>query len=89
MSKIKAQLKHGLWPDGPAPAPLPVGLTVAARSLALAARDELSRFGVAVMLDEKTGKAQFCAVGIPSRDARLTIERHGDLIEAYLREAAP
>jgi hypothetical protein len=85
MSKTKSQLRYGQWPDSPAPAHHPVGLTVAARRLAEAALEELGRFGVAVTLD-KTGRAHFRPTYSPSRAARLAIERHGDLIEAYLIE---
>jgi hypothetical protein len=88
MSKVKAQSRHGLWPDGPAPIDHPQPqLTVAARRLAEAALEELGRLGVTVTLD-KTGRAHFRATKVPPPTARLAIERHGDLIEAYLIEAA-
>jgi hypothetical protein len=87
VGRIKSQLRFGLWPDSPAPAHHPVGLTVAARRLAEAALEELSRLGVTVELDQ-AGNAHFRSVRIPSHDARLIIERHGDLIEAYLIERA-
>ena len=74
-----------MWPDSPMPMHHPVGLTVAARRLAEAAIEELGRLGVAVTLD-KTGRAHFRAAYSPSRTVRPAIERHGDLIEAYLRE---
>jgi hypothetical protein len=85
--RVKSQLRYGvgMWPDSPTHAHHPAGLTVAARRLAEAALEELGRFGVAVTLD-KTGRAHFRAANNPSRVARLAIERHGDLIEAYLRE---
>jgi hypothetical protein len=85
MGRIRSQLRFGLWPDSPAPAHHPAGLTVAARRLAEAALEELGRLGVVVTLDEE-GKARFRATYTPSRAARFAIERHGDLIEAYLRE---
>ena len=77
MSKTKAQLRYGLWPDSPAAARLQPELTVAARRMAASALEELNRLGVTVGLD-KAGKAHFPSVRIPLRDARLTIERHGD-----------
>jgi hypothetical protein len=49
--------------------------------------EELNRLGVTVELD-KAGKAHFHATRIPRPAARLTIERQGDLIEAYLIERA-
>jgi hypothetical protein len=88
MGKIKSQLRYGLWPDSPTPAHHHhVGLTVAARRLAEAALEELGRFGVAVTLD-KTGRAHFRPTRMLPPAARLAIERHGDLIEAYLAERA-
>jgi hypothetical protein len=57
------------------------------RRLAEAALEELNRLGVTVELN-KTGKAHFHATRIPPPVARLTIERQGDLIEAYLIERA-
>jgi hypothetical protein len=75
----------GYWPDGPAAMNHPAELTVAARRLAAAALEELGRLGGAVWLD-KAGRAHFRAV--PSRGARLAIEKHGDLIESYLNERA-
>jgi hypothetical protein len=86
-SKIKSQLRFGLWPDSPTPAHHPVGLTVAARRLAELVLEELGRLGVVVTLD-KTGRAHFRATKVPPPTARLAVERHGDLIEAYLIEAA-
>jgi hypothetical protein len=77
----------GKWPDSRAPAHHPIGLTVAARRLAEAALEELGRLGVVATLD-KTGRAHFRAAYSPSRVARLAIERHGDLIEAYLLDRA-
>ena len=65
----------------------PAELTVAARRMAASALEELSRLGVTVELD-KAGKAHFHATRIPPPAARLTIERQGDLIEAYLIERA-
>ena len=86
--RTRSQLKFvGYWPDGSAPMNYPAELTVAARRLAVSAIEELGRFGVVVWLD-RTGRAHFRAAGIPSRDARLMIEKHGDLIETYLVERA-
>jgi hypothetical protein len=62
----------------------PAELTVAAKRTAISVLDELSKAGVSVKL--KDGRAHFNAAKIPSRDARLMIEKHGDLIEAYLNE---
>jgi hypothetical protein len=85
MSKVKAQLRNGLWPDSSAPAHQPAELTVAARRMAMCALEELKRLGVTVSLD-KVGKAHFRSVRVPPPAARLTAERQGDLIEAYLIE---
>jgi hypothetical protein len=87
MSKTKSQLRYGQWPDSPASAHHPAGLTVAAQRLAATALAELNRPGVTVELD-KAGKAHFRSVRIPPPAARLMIERQGDLIEAYLIERA-
>jgi hypothetical protein len=88
MGKTRAQLRYfGQWPDGPASTNQPAELTVAARRVAAAALEELNRLGVTVELD-KAGKAHFHATRIPPPAARLTIERQGDLIEAYLIERA-
>lgn len=85
MSKTKALLRFGLWPDGRAPTSQPAELTNAARRAAATAIEELNKLGVTAELD-KAGKAHFRSDRIPSRDARLTIERHGDLIEPFLIE---
>jgi hypothetical protein len=89
MSSTKSQLRYfGQWPDGLAPTNQPAELTVAAMRLAAAALEELNRLGVTVGLD-KAGRAHFHATRIiPPPAARLTIERQGDLIEAYLVELA-
>ena len=87
MGKTKAQLRYDYWPDGSAPMNYPAELTVAAKRLAASALEGLNRLGVAVGLD-KAGKAYFHATRIPPPTARLTIERQGDLIEAYLIERA-
>ena len=84
MGKTKAQLRFGLWPDSPASMNPPTELTVAARRMAMSALEALKRLGVNVSLD-KAGRAHFRRVRIPSRDARLLIERHG---ETYLNEQA-
>jgi hypothetical protein len=88
LSKTKSQLRFGQWPDSPSPAQHRPELTVAAKRLAEAALAELGRLGVAATLD-KSGRAHFHAAGIPSRDARLIIETHADLVEAYLAERRP
>jgi hypothetical protein len=80
MSKIKSQLKYGLLSDGSTPEP--ARLTRAARDLAASALAELDRLGVAVTLE--TGRARFRGAGLASSDVRRMIERHGDLIEAFL-----
>jgi hypothetical protein len=63
------------------------GLTVAARRLAEAVLEDLGRFGVVATLDE-AGRARFQTSKVLPPAAKLAIERHGDLIEAHLREAA-
>jgi hypothetical protein len=78
VSKTKAQLRFGLWPDSPAPLNQPIELTVAARRTAASALEELDRPSVTVELD-KAGKAHFHATRIPPPAARLMIERQGDL----------
>jgi hypothetical protein len=87
MGRIKSQLRYGQWPESKEPAHHHVGLTVAARRLAESMLEELGRAGVAVTLGDE-GKARFRGAGIASREARLMIENHGDLIEAHLRERA-
>jgi hypothetical protein len=88
MAGIKSQLKYGQWPESKGSHLHPVGLTVAARRLAEAAFEELGRAGVEVMLDDEKGRVHFRPRYSPSRDTRLLIERHGDLLEAHLRERA-
>jgi hypothetical protein len=85
MSRIKSQLRFGLWPDSPAPAHHHVGLSVPARCLAESALEELGRFGVVATLDDE-GKARFHSTKPLPPAAMRTFETHGDLIEAYLRE---
>jgi hypothetical protein len=51
------------------------------------ALEDLGRFGVVVTPDEE-GKARFRATRAIPPAAKLAIERHGDLIEAYLIERA-
>ena len=84
MGRIKSQLRFGLWPESKEREHHHVGLTVAARRLAESVLEDLGKLGVAVTLDE-AGKARFR----PPRGMALVgpvVERHGDLIEAYLRE---
>ena len=52
-------------------------------ALAASVLEELGRLGVTVTLDGD-GRARFRSVRIPPLAARLEIERHGPLIEAYL-----
>jgi len=89
MGRIKSQLRHvGMWPESRESARLQhVGLTVAATRLAESVLEELHRAGVTVDLD-KTGRAHFRAAGVASRNTRLMIENHADLVEAYLIERA-
>ncbi len=86
MSKVRSQLRYGLWPDSPTPAHHDVGLTVAARRLAEATVNELRRLGVEITLDDE-GKARFRTPRMLSAAARLSLESHADLIETYLRES--
>ena len=88
MGRIKSQLRYGQWPESREPAHHHVGLTVAARRLAASVLEELGRLGVVATLDDE-GRARFRATRTASREAKLMIERHGDLIEAYLIERAP
>jgi hypothetical protein len=88
MGRAKSQLRYvGYWPDGSALMNHPAELTDAARRTAATAIEQLSKLGVSATLD-KLGRAHFNATKIPSRDARLMIERHADLIESYLVERA-
>jgi hypothetical protein len=88
MSKTRSQMRYvGQWPDGYGPSNHPAELTVAARRAAATALEELNRLGVGVEVD-KAGKVHFRSVRVPPPAARLTIERQGDLIEAYLIERA-
>lgn len=89
MPKVKALVRGGgMWPDAPAHAHYSSDLTLAAKRLAESVIDDLARAGVRVTLD-KLGKAHFSSGRTPSRDARLAIERHGDLIESFLRAKGP
>jgi hypothetical protein len=85
MSRIKSQLRFGLWPETGETAPHHAGLTLAARRLAEATVAELGRLGVVVTLEG--GRARFRAKVLPSAARRL-IETHGDLVEAFLHERA-
>ena len=85
--RTRSQLRFGLWPDSSTPASHPAELTAAAKRAAQAAIEALNKAGVIATLDE-TGRARFRSQRIPSRDARLMIEKHADLIEAYLNEQA-
>jgi hypothetical protein len=87
MSKTKALLRFGLWPDGRAPTSQPAELTNAARRTAATAIEELNKLGVTAELD-KAGKAHFRSTRILPPAARLLIERQGDLIESFLIERA-
>ena len=87
MAKIKSQLRFGMWPESREPAHHRASLTVAARRLAESVLEDLGKLGVDVTLED--GKARFR----PPRGISLAligpvIERHGDLIEAYLLERA-
>ena len=87
--RTRSQLRHvGQWPDGSAPMPHPLELTVAAKRLAANVIEELAKSGVSVTLD-KAGRVLFHRVRTPSRYTRAAIERWGDLIESYLIEREP
>jgi hypothetical protein len=87
MAKQKSQLRFGQGPDSPAPGRLQPELTVAARRLAAAALEELGKLGVTVTLSE-SGRAHLSGGRFAPPAAGLTIERKGNLIEAYLIERA-
>jgi N6-adenosine-specific RNA methylase IME4 len=72
-----------VWPASRVPALYPVEFTIAARRLAQAALEELKAWR---RRHARRGRkrARFSATGIASRDARLAIEKHADLIEAHL-----
>ena len=82
--KLKAQLKGGLWPESREPAPHHIGFTVAAKRLAEATLEELSRLGVIVTLED--GRARFRAAKVLPPAAKRVIETHADLIESFLKE---
>ena len=86
MSRTKAQLRSGMWPEAKETAPHCVGLTPAAKRLAEATVNELRQLGVEITLDHE-GKARFRASRMLSAAARLSLESHADLIETYLRES--
>jgi hypothetical protein len=85
MTRIKSQLRFGLWPESKEREHHHVGLTVAARRLAEATFEELGRFGVVATLDDE-GKARFRSIKPLPPAAMRIVETHGDVIEAYLRE---
>ena len=86
MSRIKSQLRYGQWPESKERERHDVGLTVAACRLAETVLEDLGKLGIAVTLDEKS-KARFRTPrGISLALVGPVIERHGDLIEAYLRD---
>jgi hypothetical protein len=90
MSKVKSQLRYGIgmWPESREPAHVqPLGLTVAARRVAMNALGELSRLGVVVTLDDE-GRARFRATKALPPAAKRIVETHADVIEAHLRESA-
>ena len=87
MGKTRSQLRYGRWLDSPVPMHHPPELTIAAQRLGMSALAELNRLGVTVTLDE-AGRAHFRSVKVPPPAEGLTIERQGDLIEAYLIERA-
>jgi chromosome condensin MukBEF MukE localization factor len=91
MSRTRALLRYGLWPDIPALTKEPVELTAAAKAQGLNALEALHRLGVVVTVDD--GKARFrLATSVQgagkatalSPAARRVIERDGDLIETTL-----
>jgi hypothetical protein len=84
-SRIKSQLRFGLWPEAHASAHEPIELTIAARKSAETALAEFSRLGVNVAIGTN-GRARFRSIRIPPPKARLMIEIHGDAIEAFLKE---
>ena len=84
MTRIKSQLRFGLWPESKEREHHHVGLTVAARRLAEATFEELGRLGVIVNLEG--GKARFRSTKPLPPAAMRIVETHGDVIEAYLRE---
>ena len=84
MSRIKSQLRFGLWPESKERERHDGGLTVAARRLAETVLEDLGKLGITVTLDD-AGKARFRTPrGISPALVGPVIERHGDLIEAYL-----
>jgi hypothetical protein len=96
VSRTKALLRCGLWPDIPVATKEPVELTAAARAQGLNAIEELGRLGVVVTLDD--GKARFrLATSVRGAGkavalgpaARRIVERQGGLIEATLLEREP
>jgi hypothetical protein len=84
-SRIKSQLRFGLWPESKAPASHHVGLTLAAKRLAQSTLAELTRLGVSVTIDDE-GRARFRTTKLLSPAAKRLIETHADLLESWLRE---
>lgn len=83
MSKVRSQLRHGLWPDIPSPARQASELTPAARRLATL--EELGRLGVGASHDDD-GRAHFRSIKVPPGAPRRLIATHGDLVQQFLRE---
>jgi hypothetical protein len=83
VSRTKARLRDGLWPDAPASMKEPVELTNAARAQGLDAIAELDRLGVAATLEDGRARFRGRTAGL-SPAARRIIECWGDVVEAVL-----
>ncbi len=83
MPRLKSQLVAGRWPETRGSSYEPVELTIAARRQAESVLAMLEGHGVEVRLDGH-GRVRFKSRRTPPLEARLAIERQGDLIEALL-----
>jgi hypothetical protein len=85
MSRIKSQLRFGQCPESKERERHDVGLTVAAKRRAETVLGDLGSLGVVVTLE--AGKVRVRTPrGISPALVGPVIERHGDLLEAYLIE---
>ena len=77
-----------MWPEAKEREHHHVGLTMAAKRRAETVLDDLGKLGVEITLDEAGKMRVRSPRGISPGLVGPVIERHGDLIEAYLREQA-
>ena len=85
MSKVKARLRFGAWPDARPTHEGQPGLSDAARRQADSVISELQSLGVSVLLDQ-TGQLKLRPPRRLSKEARLLLETRADQIQARLIE---